>query len=89
MDRGINARHCGMQARAAALFGDRQRSQLVQIGIRSAVAIVDRKIGRAVAEAFQNLPQTLHAGFALAADVIQIHLDREHVLLPAGLVQYG
>ncbi len=63
-----------------------QRAQPVQILIRAAGPVIDRKINRAIAEALEDLPQPPHPGGALAADMVKVDLDREHVFLTHGLV---
>ena len=76
----------GVGRRAGALrLGQRpQRVQIPPVG----PGVVDAEMHRAVAEALQRLAHGAHAAHALAADLVEVDLDRHHLLVAAGLVQH-
>src|SRR3989441_13273907 len=56
-----------------------QRPQALQIGFGRAAALIDGKVDRPVAEAFQRLAEPADSGVALAPDTVEFNLDGHHL----------
>src|SRR4029450_8956692 len=71
---------------ATRLFHDRTQARQVRLGRRA--PLIDRKIDRTVAEAFQRLTQAADSALALTAHAIEIDLDRHELRSGARFVKH-